>query len=106
MLKLFFEETYITVIPAYKETLVHSHNMLRVFFGSEELSLYVNGKKFSGNLIILENDVEHKSPDGEQVYIGKGEENYFDGHVCRMIKLGIPLMNPARLRDGYITVSD
>jgi len=41
-----------------------------------------------------------------QVYIGKGEENYFDGHVCRMIKLGIPLMNPARLRDGYITVSD
>ena len=34
-----------------------------------------------------------------QVYIGKGEENYFDGRVCRMIKMGIPLMNPARLRD-------
>ena len=41
-----------------------------------------------------------------QVYIGKGEENYFDGHVCRMIKMGIPLMNPARLRDGYKTVQD
>ena len=41
-----------------------------------------------------------------QVYLGKGEENYFDGHVCRMIKLGIPLMNPARLRDGYKTVKD
>lgn len=41
-----------------------------------------------------------------QVYIGKGEENYFDGHVCRMIKLGLPLMNPARLRDGYKTLKD
>ena len=41
-----------------------------------------------------------------QVYIGRGEENYFDGHVCRMIKLGIPLMNPARLREGYKTVED
>lgn len=41
-----------------------------------------------------------------QVYIGRGEENYFDGHVCRMIKMGIPLMNPARLREGYKTVRD
>jgi len=39
-----------------------------------------------------------------QVYIGKGEEAYFDGDVCRMIKMGIPLMNPVRLRDGYKTV--
>jgi len=65
MLKLFFEETYIIVVPSYKETLVHKHNMLHVFFGSEELSLLVNGQKISGNLIILENDVEHKAPDGE-----------------------------------------
>lgn len=41
-----------------------------------------------------------------QVYIGRGEENYFGGHVCRMIKMGIPLMNPARLRDGYKTIKD
>lgn len=41
-----------------------------------------------------------------QVYIGKGEEMYFDGAVCRMIKAGIPLKNPVRLRDGYITVRD
>ena len=39
-----------------------------------------------------------------QVYLSKGEEAYFDGKVCRMIKLGIPLMNPVRLRDGYKTV--
>ena len=38
--------------------------------------------------------------------IGKGEEMYFDGAVCRMIKAGIPLKNPVRLRDGYITVRD
>jgi len=36
-----------------------------------------------------------------QVYIGAGEEAYFDGNVCRMIKIGIPLMNPVRLREGY-----
>jgi len=39
-----------------------------------------------------------------QIFIGKGEEAYFDGNVCRMIKLGIPLMNPVRLKDGYKTV--
>jgi len=41
-----------------------------------------------------------------KIYIGKGEENYFGGAVCRMIKAGIPLKNPVRLKDGYITVSD
>lgn len=41
-----------------------------------------------------------------KVYIGKGEENYFDGAVCRMIKAGIPLKNPVRLKDGYKTVTD
>ncbi|MCR4688094.1 MAG: MBL fold metallo-hydrolase [Saccharofermentans sp.] len=40
-----------------------------------------------------------------RLYIGKGEEVYFDGAFCRMIKCGIPLMNPVRL-DSYKTVSD
>lgn len=65
MFKLFFEETYIIVVPSYKETLVHRHNMLHVFFGSSKLSLNADGKSISGNVIILENDVEHKAPDGE-----------------------------------------
>ena len=65
MFKLFFEETYIIVIPSYRETLVHKHNMLHVFFGQRDLSLNAGGKSVSGNVIILENDVEHKAPDGE-----------------------------------------
>lgn len=40
-----------------------------------------------------------------QLYLGKGEEVYFDGKFCRMIKAGIPLMNPVRL-DSYETVRD
>jgi len=40
-----------------------------------------------------------------QLYLGKGEEIYFDGKCCRMIKAGIPLMNPVRL-DGYKTIRD
>ncbi|MCR5213762.1 MAG: MBL fold metallo-hydrolase [Eubacterium sp.] len=39
------------------------------------------------------------------LYIGKGEEIYFDGAFCRMIKAGIPLMLPVRLKD-YKTVND
>ncbi|MCR5616533.1 MAG: MBL fold metallo-hydrolase [Saccharofermentans sp.] len=40
-----------------------------------------------------------------KLYLGKGEEMYFDGKCCRMIKAGIPLMNPVRL-DDYKTVKD
>lgn len=65
MFKLFFEKTYIIVVPSYKETLAHRHNMLHVFFGNGDLQLSVSGKAVCGNVIILENDVEHKAPDGE-----------------------------------------
>jgi len=65
MFKLFFEDTYIIVVPSYEDTLVHRHNMLHVFFGTGKLSLMAAGKTVSGNIIILENDVEHKAPDGE-----------------------------------------
>lgn len=65
MFKLFFEKTYIIVVPAYKETLVHHHNMLHVFFGNGALRLSAGGKELCGKVIILENDVEHKAPDGE-----------------------------------------
>ena len=40
-----------------------------------------------------------------ELYLGKGEEVYFDGNFCRMIKAGIPLMNPVRL-DHYKTIKD
>jgi len=40
-----------------------------------------------------------------ELYLGKGEEVYFDGDFCRMIKAGIPLRNPVRL-DHYTTVRD
>lgn len=63
--KLYFEKTYIIVIPTYKETLVHHHNMLHVFFGNGDLRLSAGGEEFCGNVIILENDIEHKAPDGE-----------------------------------------
>lgn len=63
--QLFFEKTYIIVVPTFKETLVHRHNMLHVFFGNGDLRLSAGGKDVRGNVIILENDVEHKAPDGQ-----------------------------------------
>lgn len=63
--RLFFEKTYIIVVPTFKDTLIHHHNMLHVFFGNGDLQLSAGGKDFRGNVIILENDVEHKAPDGE-----------------------------------------
>ena len=65
MFKLFFEKTYIIVVPTFKDTLVHRHNMLHVFFGNGKLSVNAGGKEVCGNVIILENDIEHKAPDGE-----------------------------------------
>ena len=43
-------------------------------------------------------------PDAE-LYLGKGEEVYFDGAFCRMIIAGLPFMNPVRL-DSYHAVKD
>lgn len=65
MFKLFFETTYIIVVPSFKDTLVHHHNMLHVFFSNSELVMKAGGKTVSGKVIILENDVEHKAPEGE-----------------------------------------
>ena len=65
MFQLYFEKTYIIVVPTFKETLVHRHNMLHVFFGNGALQLSAGGKKIRGNVIILENNLEHKAPDGE-----------------------------------------
>ena len=63
--QLYFEKTYIIVVPTFKDTLVHHHNMLHVFFGNGDLQLSAGGQEHRGNVIILENDVEHKAPDGE-----------------------------------------
>lgn len=65
LFQLYFEKTYIIVVPSYKDTLVHRHNMLHVFFGNGDLQLQAGGKDVHGNIIILENDVDHKAPDGE-----------------------------------------
>ena len=46
--KLYFEKTYIIVVPTYKETLVHHHNMLHVFFGNGDLRL--SAKNFAAML--------------------------------------------------------
>ena len=65
LFQLYFEKTYIIVVPSYKDTLVHRHNMLHVFFGNGDLQLQAGGKDVHGNIIILENDIDHKAPDGE-----------------------------------------
>ena len=53
MFQLYFEKTYIIVVPTFKETLVHRHNMLHVFFGNGALQLSAGGKEICGNLRIL-----------------------------------------------------
>ncbi len=67
------------------------------------------------NVILTHSDVDHCGGvdkcaknylfPNANVYIGKGEKVYFNGAV-RMVKMGIALKNPVRLRDGYKTVSD
>ena len=52
--QLFFEKTYIIVVPTFKDTLVHHHNMLHVFFGNGDLQLSAGEKDLCGNVIILE----------------------------------------------------
>lgn len=62
MSQIFFEDTYIAVIPTYESTAIHKHSMLHVFIGRETLTLDSENK---GNLIILEQNVEHRRPTGD-----------------------------------------
>lgn len=65
MSRIFFDDTYIAVIPSYKETDVHKHSMLHVFVGNGRLDLDGNT---SGRMIILEQDIEHKRPEGNLLF--------------------------------------
>ena len=64
MTKIKFSDTYITVIPTYEETKEHSHSMLHVFFGKDVLQL----NDISGRMIILEQNIKHKRPEGEILF--------------------------------------
>jgi len=61
MSRIFFNDTYIAVMPTYGDTNLHKHSMLHVFVGREALRLDNN----TGNLIILEQNVYHCRPKGE-----------------------------------------
>lgn len=61
MSRIFFEDTYIAVIPTYLKTEEHKHSMLHVFVGNEPLRM--DGVR-PGSLIILEQNVVHRRPEG------------------------------------------
>jgi len=62
MSKIFFDDTYIAVIPSYSCTGEHEHSMLHVFFGRGQLTL---DEKHKGNMIILDQNVKHCRPEGD-----------------------------------------
>ncbi|MBQ5966986.1 MAG: helix-turn-helix transcriptional regulator [Clostridiales bacterium] len=64
MTKIRFSDTYITVMPSYEQTREHSHSMLHVFFGKGPLKL----GDACGRMIVLEQNVMHKCPEGEILF--------------------------------------
>ena len=62
MSRIFFEDTYIAVIPSYKGTKKHKHSMLHVFVGNDTMRMEGTNP---GRLIILEQNVVHKGPEGD-----------------------------------------
>ena len=65
MSQIFFDDTYIAVIPTYENAVAHKHSMLHVFLGKEPLTL---GNNARGNMIILEQNVVHQSPNGNLLF--------------------------------------
>ena len=65
MSQIFFDDTYIAVIPTYENAVAHKHSMLHVFLGKEPLTL---GNNARGNMIILEQNVVHQSPKGNLLF--------------------------------------
>lgn len=62
MSRIFFEDTYIAVIPSYKGTKKHKHSMLHVFVGNGTMRMEGTNP---GRLIILAQNVVHKGPEGD-----------------------------------------
>jgi len=61
MSRIFFNDTYIAVVPTYEGTDYHRHSMLHVFVGEDTLAIDEANK---GRLIILEQNVYHCRPRG------------------------------------------
>ncbi len=86
--------------------------MLHVFFGNGDLQLSVSGKPVCGNVIILENDVEHKAPDGEIAFFLFVDptshfaevlrENYLKGESAVSVSLPHPPFDKAVLTEESI----
>jgi len=89
MSKIFFDETYIAVIPSYEETEMHKHSMLHVFVGAGELTL---GELARGRLIILEQNIGHRRPEGElSFFLFVDPTSSFADHLRRNYLRGKPV---------------
>ncbi len=65
---LFFEKEYIAVIPSYKQTDEHKHNMMHLFVGTDPLVLECERGTVKGKIIILDKNIIHKGPEGNLEY--------------------------------------
>jgi len=68
MSRLFFEKEYIAVIPSYKQTDEHKHNMMHLFVGTDPLVLECERGTVKGKIIILDKNIIHKGPEGNLEY--------------------------------------
>ena len=55
------------------------------FFGNGDLRLSAGGEELCGNVIILENDIEHKAPDGEITFFLFAKLN-LDDRILQLLK--------------------
>lgn len=68
MSRLIFEKEYIAVIPSYKQTEKHKHNMMHLFVGKRSLLLECENGPVTGKVIILDKNIVHKGPESDLDY--------------------------------------
>lgn len=69
MSRIVFRDSYIIVEPTYKDTEIHKHEMFHIFLGDPHMTMDLESSSYSGNIILLKNNIYHKGPDGALKYV-------------------------------------
>ena len=59
MSRIFFQESYIVIVPSFEKTATHKHPFLHLFSGQNKCKIKTDKKELQGNIILIDSNNRH-----------------------------------------------